>query len=152
MSLLGGTTECHDVQVPQAGTAVAFRIAGSHDATGAWIGRPTSSVDGNFEIRLAVSTGPVGSNAAPLRPFDIVIRGTVTGFAIDSYAYTPTSVPSGTTANFSSTFSISGIARYPNFTFADGLGDSALVFSRNSVTATCPAGQVGWTLNGPGSF
>jgi hypothetical protein len=26
------------------------------------------------------------------------------------------------------------------------------VFSRNSVTATCPAGQVGWTLNGPGSF
>jgi len=31
--------------------------------------------------------------------------------------------------------------------FSHGTLDGTVVFSRNGVTSTCPAGAVGWTLN-----
>jgi hypothetical protein len=148
LAILGDSSLCQDIKVPQAGTFVTVQLRAVHDGN-VWIGRAASAEDGDFEIRLARTNESVSARSGPIGARDVAVAGSLSGVATDSYKYVPTWVPSGTSAVFGQPTTISGIVRHPFFRFGDGLNLAALTFTRAGVSSTCPAGAVGWTLNGP---
>src|SRR5262245_42655002 len=155
LELLGGSFECDDFKVPQAGTHIMFTIAATHDG-GTWIGHAATADSGSFELRLGRSAEPNPSSGSsiPLGPFDIPVVGTLTGIATDSYLPLPGYVLSGTSPVFGERTDVFGAVHTAGaiagtIVYADGRTRSPMTFTRNAVSSTCPAGQVGWILNGP---
>jgi len=142
IELLGGSDQCGDIKIPQAGTGVSFVLTLRADATG-WTGTTSS---GALVMHFQPSTSSMGTP-----PVAIPLAGTASGFADDEAVTAPPGVgigPNGTRATFTSSVPFSGgipSGLLPGF--ASGTINGPVVFSRNGVTATCPSGAVGWTMN-----
>lgn len=132
----GDSSKCGDVKSPQAGTSVTLTLTLQADATG-WTATASS---GTLALRLQKGTATVHIGLIP-------VTGSGTGVADDvgiPLQFLP-APPNGTRVTFGGTVPLSG--EMPNSVFALGTFDGPMVFSRNGVTSTCPAGAVDWTLN-----
>jgi hypothetical protein len=139
MEWVGDSYQCQDIRVPNAGTSVSVLMAGTHDASGTWIAHPLSSDGGNVEIRMTRS-GPTTSAG------DFPVAGTWSGNAIDSFVFAPSYIPYGSNLAFGDSAPFTGSAS-ARFVSAGGYSSTPLVFTRNGLSATCPAAAVEWSLN-----
>ena len=140
IDFLGGSLECGDIKIPQAGTAISARF-NMRAGTGGWTATATSG-----SLTLHFRPGAGGTS-----PSSIALAGSGSGFADDQgVTLGPPLVipPNATRLSIDGAISLSGVMP-PGSTsdFSHGTLDGAVVFSRNLVTSTCPAGAVGWTLN-----
>jgi hypothetical protein len=133
LNVWGGTIECNDLAVPQAGTDVTVLVTLTADR-GGWIGRPTTPGGGNFQLRLSGIPGQQSLIKSSL-------TGTFSGTAVDSFSFPDSIAPTGTRADFNPPGSFSGEVESTGF-FTEGVISSAVSFSRNSRSVTRPAGEV----------
>ena len=142
LQILGGSLACGDNKNPQAGTFVNLLVNMKPDATG-WT---ATTEDGGFSLRL--EPGSPATAFGPAR-----LTGTARGAADDQVTLPlPTSPPpSGTRMTIVDAIPVAAVLTallVPGFAdFTTGTFNGAVVFSRNGVTATCPAGAVGFTLS-----
>jgi hypothetical protein len=141
LEIVGDSLKCGDVKSPQAGTYIWITFDLSPDASG-WSG---TTADHSLTIRFQ-------RGSPSIRPFAIGLSGTARGSAEDEGLPFPlpggTPAPSGIRITLSDPVPLSGEMPSPQISdFSNGQFDGVVVFSRNGVTATCPAGAVGWTMN-----
>jgi hypothetical protein len=138
LTIAGDSDRCGD-RLPETGTAVNVDVMGSSDNMG-WTIRPLDAKGGNFEIRIerALTTAMFGA---------VALAGTARGYAVDSstdFSHTPI----GTTLTFgaaaTSPAHLTGSMSIGSL--ASGAFQDDLTFSRNGVSASCPAGTVMWSL------
>jgi hypothetical protein len=139
IDFLGGSLECGDIKIPPAGTSISVRFD-MRAETGGWTATATS---GTLTLHFRPGAGT--------QPTSVALAGTGNGFADDQgITLGPPLVipPNGTRLTTDGAISLSG-AMPPGFVsdFSHGTLDGPVVFSRNGVASTCPAGAVGWTLN-----
>ncbi len=139
LTIMGDSFKCGDVRLPQAGTSVVVDVMGATEGMG-WTLRPLDASGGSFEIHIErmLKSGVLGS---------VPLSGSARGYAIDSSReFTPT--PTGTTLTFSESSSgpISFTGQMPFGSLATGEFLSAITFSRNGATASCPPGAATWSL------
>lgn len=144
LQITGGSLECGDVKSPQAGTVVSVYMNLKPDATG-WI---ATADNGTLTLRFEP-----GSNTAGFG--QIALVGTARGSADDQGLAPTPGIPlqlTGTRVTFDdASIPFSGLlpaALVPGFEdFGNGKFQGTVVFSRNGVIATCPAGAAGWLIN-----
>jgi hypothetical protein len=137
LNVYGGTIECNDLALPQAGTDVMVLVTLTADRSN-WIGRPTTPGGGNFQLRLSGISGQ-----QPL--IKSSLTGTISGTAVDSFSFQDYIAPTGTRADFNPPGSVSGEVESTGF-FTSGAISSTVSFSRNSRSVTCPASEVRWSM------
>jgi hypothetical protein len=140
VELTGDSDPCGDIKSPQAGTTVSFVVTLRAEGTGAT--GTTSSGGLVLHLRPSTSTGQL---------VGLPLAGAAEGFVDDEAASAPTGAgiqPNGTRATFLPAVPFSG-GIPPGFggDFSLGTMDGPVVFSRSSVTSTCPPGAVHWTMN-----
>jgi hypothetical protein len=140
--LIGGSTPCGDVKIPQAGTAVTIRL-NMEAGTGRFVATATQGgLVLQFERRPAANS---------MFAFSLGLAGTASGSADDEGVSLGGGVsvpPSGTRLTVPSSIPLSGEIPSPMVSdMAMGTLDGIVTFSRNGVSSTCPAGAVHWTLN-----
>jgi len=139
--MAGDTTACGDNRSPRSGTAVALDLTMQPDAAG-WTATPADASAGTLSLRFEQGPGA--------QPPIVALIGTARGFANDQGIATGTQapVPTGTRVTFGATGTeavpLSGGLAFQQF--AQGTFTGTIVFSRNGLTSTCPAGTVAWTL------
>jgi hypothetical protein len=137
LSVWGGTIECNDLALPQAGTHVMVLVTLTADP-GGWIGRPTTPGGGNFQLRLSGISGQQSLIKSSL-------TGTISGTAVDSFSFLEYIAPTDTRADFNPPGTVAGEVQSTGF-FTSGGISSTVSFSRNSRSVTCPANEVKWSM------
>ena len=143
ISIVGDSVRCGDIRAPATGTAVSLNLVLQPDATG-WTAVAEDTVAGTITLRFQQGSGPAG-------PLEIPLSGTARGFADDRGLPIGVVPPmlNGTRIAFGATgtetIPLSGLIPFQDF--SNGTFDGPVLFSRNGVTATCPAGAAGWTMN-----
>jgi len=139
LTIAGDSDRCGDVRLPATDTAVNVDVLGSSDNAG-WTIRPLDATGGNFEIRIerALTGAMFGA---------VALTGSAHGYAVDSstdFYHTP--IGTKLTFGTSDTSSIHLTGSMSIGSLASGAFQDDLTFSRNGVTASCPAGTVMWSL------
>jgi hypothetical protein len=140
LTIVGDSDRCGDTRLPDTATpSVNVDVMGSSDNSG-WTLRPLDATGGNFEIRIerALTSAMFGA---------VALTGSAQGYAVDSstdFYHTPM----GTTLTFgaSDTSAIHLTGSMSIGSLASGAFQDELTFSRNGVSASCPAGTVMWSL------
>jgi hypothetical protein len=139
----GGTLECGDFKIPQAGTVVSFTVMLRRDVK-AW-----NAVNGTntLALRFESAAAPPG---VP-NPFALGIAASARGFAEDEGLLVAPGLavpPNGTRMTFADNATLSGSMPSAQVNaFSLGTVNGTVIFSRNGVTSTCPPGIVTWTMN-----